>query len=326
VLSDLILILSESTLTLCVVAALVGLCVGSFLNVVIYRVPLRMHHDWKVQSTNYLNSIEEEDSDSGGDADSSKLATTANNGQTGSAPLTTDDLIENNSPPGLALPASHCTSCGTTLRSIDNIPLLSYIFLGGRCAHCGERISLRYPAIEVLCAVMTVVVALYFGFSWQMLAAAVFSWILIALSFIDIDEKLLPDDITLPGLWAGLVVNLFGVMTDLRSAVIGAIAGYLVLWFVYQLFKLTTGKEGMGFGDFKLLAMIGAWLGWQVLPLVIILSAVTGTAFGLFMIVSGRQQSGQQIPFGPYLAAGGWIALIWGDAIISRYLTFSGLG
>lgn len=323
--SDVILILTESTLALSIVAALVGLCVGSFLNVVIYRVPLRMHYDWKVQSTNYLKSLEVKDAAADNSTDSLTPAVTTNNGQTGAAPLSTDDLIDYDQPPGLALPPSHCTSCGTRLRSIDNIPLLSYIFLRGRCAHCGDSISLRYPAIEVLCAVVTVVVALYFGFSWQMLAAAVFSWILITLSFIDIDEKLLPDDITLPGLWAGLAINLFGVMTDIRSAVIGAIAGYLVLWLVYQLFKLTTGKEGMGFGDFKLLAMIGAWLGWQVLPLVIVLSALTGTAFGLFMIVSGRQQAGQQIPFGPYLAAGGWVALIWGNVIIDRYLAFSGL-
>ncbi len=289
-----------------------------------------MHHEWKSQSINYLKGLQDEQDEAGSTGEQKDHSPEAGvnastNGQSGAAPLTTEHLmVDDTAPPGLAMPRSHCTSCGTVLRAIDNIPVLSYVFLRGRCAHCGQAISLRYPAIELLCAVMTVVVSLYFGFSWQMLAAAVFTWVLIALSFIDIDEKLLPDDITLPGIWAGLLINLFGVMTDLQSAVIGAMAGYLVLWFVYQLFKLTTGKEGMGFGDFKLLAMIGAWLGWQVLPLVIILSALSGTLFGLFMILSGRQQHGQQIPFGPYLAAGGWIALIWGDSIIDAYLAFSG--
>jgi len=286
-----------------------------------------MHHDWKVQSTNYLDGLKQTETPSN-DGESPQIASNevANKAQSGSTPLTTEDqILADPAPPGLAFPPSHCTSCNTRLRAIDNIPVFSYLFLRGRCAHCNESISFRYPAIEILCAALTVVVSVYFGLSLQMLAAAVFTWVLITLSFIDIDEKLLPDDITLPALWAGLAINLFGTMTDLRSAVIGAIAGYLVLWSVYQLFKLTTGKEGMGFGDFKLLAMIGAWLGWQVLPLVIILSAVAGTLFGVIMILSGRQQQGQQMPFGPYLAAGGWVALIWGDGIINRYLAFSGL-
>jgi len=280
-----------------------------------------MHHDWKVQSQNYLKGLEQDAS-----ADPEEDSQPVSNGQAGSAPLTAEArVIEEPTPPGLAFPPSHCTSCNTRLRAIDNIPVLSYLFLRGRCAHCKASISFRYPAIEILCAVMTVVVSLYFGFTWQMLAAAVFTWILIALSFIDIDEKLLPDDITLPGLWAGLCINLAGVMTDIQSAVIGAMAGYLVLWSVYQLFRLTTGKEGMGYGDFKLLAMIGAWLGWQFLPLVIIVAALAGTLFGVFMIMTSRQTQGQQMPFGPWLAAGGWIALIWGDSIIARYLAFSGL-
>lgn len=325
--TDILAILSSSPLALSIVAAMIGLCVGSFLNVVIYRVPLRMHHEWKSQSINYLKGLTDDESAS--QPTESATETTINgatDGQSGATPLTTESLIEDSdAPPGIAFPRSHCTSCGTVLRAIDNIPVLSYLFLRGRCAHCGEGISFRYPAIEILCAILTVIVAYHFGVSWQTLAAAAFTWTLIALSFIDIDEKLLPDDITLPGIWAGLLINLFGIMTDLQSAVIGAMAGYLVLWIVYQLFKLTTGKEGMGFGDFKLLAMIGAWLGWQVLPLVIILSALSGTLFGLFMIVSGRQQHGQQVPFGPYLAAGGWVALIWGDKIIGSYLNFSGL-
>jgi leader peptidase (prepilin peptidase)/N-methyltransferase len=226
----------------------------------------------------------------------------------------------------LARPRSRCPHCGHAIRFYENIPILSYLWLRGKCSDCGARISPRYPLIELLTGVLSAIVAWHFGFGWQAGAALVLTWALIALSMIDIDHQLLPDSITLPFLWLGLVLSLFPVFADVRASLIGAIAGYLSLWSIYQLFKLLTGKEGMGFGDFKLLALLGAWMGWQSLPMIVLLSSAVGAVLGgAMMVIQGRGRH-QPIPFGPYLAIAGWIALLWGDQISGAYLRWSGLG
>ncbi len=269
-----------------------GLMVGSFLNVVILRLPKMMERDWQTQCREYL----EQESDA--DAD----------------------------PLSLSKPASTCPGCGHKIRFYENIPVISWLLLRGKCADCKAPISIRYPVIELVTALLSVVVAWHFGFGWQALAALVLTWALIALSVIDFDTQLLPDAITLPFLWLGLTLSLFPLFADMRTALIGAIAGYLSLWVVYQVFKLVTGKEGMGFGDFKLLALLGAWLGWQALPIVILLSSLVGAVVGILLItVQGRDRQ-TPIPFGPYLAAAGWIALLWGEQIKTTYLNYSGLG
>ncbi len=268
--------------------ALLGLLVGSFLNVVIYRLPRMMEADWRRQCAELTGS------DSAGQAEAS--------------------------PFNLITPRSACPHCQHRITALENIPLISYLFLHGRCRTCGAPISLRYPLVELLTAVVSATVAWHFGFGWQALGALLLSWSLIALSFIDTDTQLLPDDISLPMLWLGLGFNLFGTYTSLADAVLGAMAGYLSLWLVFMLFKLVTGKEGMGYGDFKLLAMLGAWLGWQSLPLIIMLSSVVGATFGIAMLLLARLGRSQPIPFGPYIACAGWIALLWGDPITQAYL------
>ncbi|HFD80314.1 MAG TPA: prepilin peptidase [Gammaproteobacteria bacterium] len=268
-----------------------GLLVGSFLNVVIYRLPLMMDREWKAQAREQLGQEPVEE-----------------------APLS------------LARPASRCPACGHRIRFYENIPVLSYLLLRGRCSSCKTAISLRYPLVELLTGVLSVAVAWHFGFSWQTGAALLLTWTLIVLSLIDVDHQLLPDAITLPVLWLGLVLSLFPVFADVRSSLIGAAAGYLALWIVYQLFRLITGREGMGYGDFKLLALLGAWLGWQALPLIVLLSSVVGAVLGAtLMLVQGRDRH-HAIPFGPYLAIAGWIALLWGDRITAAYLRYAGLG
>ncbi|MDX1594970.1 MAG: A24 family peptidase [Gammaproteobacteria bacterium] len=274
------------------VAALFGLVTGSFLNVVIHRLPRMMERDWRRECRELAGETAPAD---GGDE-------------------ARFDLVQ---------PASHCPRCGHGIAAHDNIPLLSYVWLGGRCRHCRAPISLRYPAIELLTAVLTVVVAWRFGVTWQAAAAIPLTWALIALSFIDLDHKLLPDLITLPLIWAGLVVNLGGLYTDLPSAVVGAVAGYLSLWLVYHLFRLLTGKRGMGYGDFKLLAAFGAWLGWQLLPVVVLLSSLVGAVTGLGMMLLAGHRRGTPIPFGPFLAAAGWTALLWGDSLVRAYLDWA---
>jgi len=267
-----------------------GLLVGSFLNVVIHRLPLMMERGWQAQCKDYLGESPAEQ-----------------------APIT------------LAKPASNCPHCGHKIRFYENIPVLSYLWLRGKCSSCRQAISIRYPLIELLTAVMSAVIAWHFGFGWQAGTALLLSWALIALSMIDTDHQLLPDAITLPFLWLGLTLSLFPVFADMRSSLIGAIAGYLSLWTVYQLFKLFTGKEGMGFGDFKLLALLGAWLGWQSLPMIILLSSAVGAVLGGAMIAIQGRDRAQPIPFGPYLAIAGWIALLWGERISSAYLHWSGI-
>lgn len=274
-------------------AAVLGLVLGSFLNVVILRLPRRMRAEWLAQCRELL-------------------AAGAEPGDEAPAP-------------GVATGRSQCPHCGQVITAAQNIPVLSYLLLRGRCASCGARISARYPLVEGLTAVLSVIVVWQLGATWQAAAGLLLTWGLIALAFIDYDHQLLPDAITLPGIWAGLVVNLFGVFTDLPSAVIGAVAGYVALWAVFHLFKLATGKEGMGFGDFKLLSLFGAWLGWQMLPLVILLGALVGAVLGGVLIFAHGRDSQVPMPFGPFLAASGWIAMLWGEEITGAYLQFAGL-
>ncbi len=287
-------LLVSSVLAQGVLAALLGLLVGSFLNVVILRLPVMMQRDWRAQCQDVV----------------------------GLQPLEQPP----HEPFNLVRPRSRCPSCGHLIRAHENIPVLSYILLRGRCSACDTRISIRYPVVEALAAVMAVAVALRFGFTVQCAFALLLTWGLIALTFIDIDQQLLPDSITLPLLWLGLGLSVFTVFVDSHTSILGAIAGYLSLWLVYHAFRLLTGKEGMGHGDFKLFALFGAWLGWQVLPLIILLSSVVGALVGIALILTGRAGKSQPLPFGPYLAAAGWVAMMWGDAILHAYLTAVGLG
>jgi leader peptidase (prepilin peptidase)/N-methyltransferase len=291
------------------VCVLVGLMVGSFLNVVVHRLPVMLQRDWRSQSAEILTEWSEE---SDAPAPVRRVA----------------DALRALEPPGrrynLVVPRSACPSCGRTIRAWENIPILSYAWLRGRCAGCKSRISLRYPLVEALTAAISGYVGWRFGFTPAALGALIFSWCLIAAAFIDFDTQLLPDDLTLPLIWAGFAFNLWGTFTSLESAVIGAAAGYLSLWSVYWVFKLATGKEGMGFGDFKLLAAIGAFLGWKMLPAVILLSSLVGAVVGILLIVAARHGRQVPIPFGPYLAAAGIIALFWGEAINRTYLRLLG--
>ena len=225
----------------------------------------------------------------------------------------------------LSKPRSRCPHCGHAITALENIPVISYLALKGRCKECKAPISKRYPLIELFTAVISAVVAWHFGFSIAVVGGLLLSWALLALTFIDVDHQLLPDSITLPLLWLGLSFNLFATYTDISSAVIGAIAGYLALWLVYHAFRLVTGKEGMGYGDFKLLAALGAWMGWQALPMIILLSSLVGAVVGISLILLKQQHRDIPIPFGPYLAAAGWLALIWGDTLSTAYLNWSGL-
>ncbi len=277
---------STPAFVLCVL--LLGLLVGSFLNVVIHRLPIMMQRDWRAQAREFLELPAE--------------------------PATTFNLV---------LPHSHCPHCDHQIRAWENIPLVSWLALRGKCSACRAPISRRYPLVELLCGLLSAYVAWHFGFSWQAGAMLVLTWGLLAMSMIDIDHQLLPDAIVLPLLWLGLIVNGLGLFAPLSDALWGAIAGYLSLWSVYWLFKLVTGKEGMGYGDFKLLALLGAWGGWQVLPLTILLSSVVGAVLGSLMLRLQKAESGTAIPFGPYLAIAGWIALLWGDRITSSYLQFA---
>lgn len=264
---------------------LLGLTVGSFLNVVIHRLPKMLERQWRTECA----ELEGQEN----------------------PPAARYDLI---------VPRSGCPACGHQISAFENIPVVSYLALGGKCSACRARISPRYPVVEALSGALSGYIAWRFGFGAAALGALIFAWALIALAFIDLDTFFLPDDITLPLLWTGMLFNLWGVFTDLQSAVIGAIGGYMALWSVFWLFKLATGKEGMGYGDFKLLAAIGAWLGWKMLPLTILLSSFVGAAIGILLMVVARHGRNVPIPFGPYLAIAGLIALLYGDAINKYYL------
>ncbi len=273
-----------------------GLIVGSFLNVVIYRLPKRMEQELKDACDELAGQATEYQS----------------NKWFGLAYLMT--------------PPSTCLSCGHRIKAWENIPVISWLLQKGRCTSCGTHLSIQYPVVELLTAIMSVAIAWHFGFTWQALAALALTWALITMSVIDIKLQLLPDVLILPLIWLGLMLNLNGWFTDIESAVYGAVAGYLSLWFIFHLFLLVTGKEGMGYGDFKLFALFGAWLGWQFLPQILLISAVVGAISGLSMILFLRRDKAVPIPFGPYLAAAGWIAMLWGDEINQSYLQFAGIG
>ncbi|CAK0742056.1 Leader peptidase / N-methyltransferase [Gammaproteobacteria bacterium] len=271
-----------------------GLMVGSFLNVVIHRLPRMLEQQWRLQC-----------------AECSEASPTTPT----PAPTTYN----------LALPASHCPGCGHTLTVIENIPLLSFLMQRGRCRACGIPISRRYPMIETIAGLSGAVVVWHFGLTWQAGAALGLSWTLIAASAIDLEHQLLPDVITLPLLWFGLALSLGGIFVGPSTAIIGAMAGYLSLWGVYWIFRLLTGKEGMGYGDFKLLAALGAWMGWQTLPVVVLFFSLVGAVVGIALILAGGRDRRQPIPFGPFLAAAGWIALLWGRDLFYVYLRWSRL-
>ena len=288
------------------VVFLFSLAIGSFLNVVIHRVPVMLEREWRSQAEQILQGEED----------------------IGLKP----DLQADPKPKyNLVVPRSACPKCGAQITAAQNIPVISYLLLKGKCAKCGARISARYPMVELGTAILSAVVAWKFGFVWYTAAALLLTWTLVALTGIDIDHQLLPDNMTLPLVWIGLLLSLaatipsVGLPVDPRSSIIGAIAGYLSLWSVYHAFRLLTGKEGMGYGDFKLFAALGAWLGWQMLLPIILLAAFTGAVIGILMIALRRRDRNIPIPFGPYLAAAGWIALLWGDDIVTSYLHFAGV-
>ncbi|HAT6344128.1 TPA: prepilin peptidase [Aeromonas hydrophila] len=267
---------------------LFSLMIGSFLNVVIHRLPIMLEREWQAEYLGYFNP---------------------------------EIQPQQEERYNLMVPRSACPHCGHAITAMENIPLLSWLWLKGRCRECQAPISVRYPLVELLTAQLSLVVAATFAPGWGLLAALLLTWVLVALTFIDLDKMLLPDQLTLPLLWGGLLFNLAGGFAPLADAVIGAMAGYLVLWSLYWAFKLLTGKEGMGYGDFKLLAALGAWLGWQALPIVLLLSSLVGAFIGIGLILLRNHHQNKPIPFGPYLAIAGWIALLWGDTITRWYLT-----
>lgn len=289
-----------------IVIGILSSCIGSFLNVVIWRLPRMMKHQWHTQCIDFLSNEENYS------IEALKSAQPC-------------DPPQWPKPYNLMLPHSHCPKCAHPISWWENIPVVSYLLLKGRCRKCQHAISLRYPLIELFTALVGMIVAWHFGWSWHTVGALIFSYMLIVLSVIDMDHQILPDEITLLGIWVGLGFSLTGLFCTPQEAIIGAGAGYLILWGLYWAFKWLTGKEGMGYGDFKLLALIGAFCGWQALFLVIILSSFLGAAVGLTQIALGRLKRTTPIPFGPYLAIGGWVALMWLDPIQSLYFQY-GLG
>jgi leader peptidase (prepilin peptidase)/N-methyltransferase len=275
----------DTPVVLAALCALLGLFVGSFLNVVIHRLPLMLEREWQEQAADLRG-----------------------------------ESLERASPFNLATPRSRCPHCGTQVPALDNIPVISFLLLRGKCRHCAAPIGGRYPFVELVSAALAGFAGWHFGDPLTTAGALILIWALIALTFIDLDTQLLPDNITLPLVWLGLLFNLGGTFAPLADAVIGAVAGYMSLWLVFHLFRLVTGKEGMGYGDFKLLAAIGAWLGWQMLPLTILLSSVVGAVVGISLILFSRHERNHPIPFGPYLATAGLIALFFGPALNARYL------
>ena len=275
-----------------------GLVVGSFLNVVIYRLPIMLDRQWREQCAELS-------------ADSAAAT----------LPAGTPTRFN------LVVPRSACPACRAPITALQNIPLLSWVLLRGRCANCGKAISARYPLVEALTGTLSALVAWKFGFGWAALAGMLLTWFLVALTFIDIDHQLLPDSLTLPLLWIGLLLSLWAaqaggspIPVDPRSSLIGVMAGYVSLWSVYHLFRLLTGKEGMGYGDFKLFAALGAWLGWQMLLPIILIAAAAGAVVGVLLITIRRQNRSTPIPFGPFLAAAGWLMMMFGPGVVGRYL------
>ena len=285
---QIITLLSEQQAVFITACFVLGLLLGSFLNVVILRLPAMMQKDWHQQCSELLEIESQQD--------------------------------DKETPFNLVTPRSCCPKCGHKITSLENIPVISYIILRGKCASCKTHISAQYPTIEAVTAILSVAVALKFGVSAETFWGLLFTWALVSLTMIDAKTQLLPDNITLPLLWLGILVNTSGVFTDLESSVFGAMVGYLILWSIYKLFKAITGKEGMGYGDFKLLAALGAWMGWQMLPQIILLSSLVGAAIGIAMIAFTRHNKNIPIPFGPYLAIAGWIAFMWGQDINRLWL------
>jgi leader peptidase (prepilin peptidase)/N-methyltransferase len=302
-------IFSSSPPVFIAVAGILGLLIGSFLNVVIYRLPRMLQREWREQCEALLAEDGGLGHPAGSDPERSQGGETFN----------------------LISPGSACPSCASPIKAYQNIPVISYLWLKGRCANCSAKIPVRYPVVELMTGIVSALVAWRFGYSLECGAALIMAWSLIALAVIDLDTQLLPDIITLPLLWLGLAASLFShpdgsvIFTDPRSAIIGGIVGYLSLWSIYQGFKLATGKEGMGYGDFKLLAALGAWLGWQMLLLIVLLSAVVGLIAALGMKIFRGHDHQIPIPFGPYLAVAGFVAMLWGPPILSAYLGGSGL-
>jgi leader peptidase (prepilin peptidase)/N-methyltransferase len=346
-----------------------SLLVGSFLNVVIHRLPIMLDREWRAQAREMLDDGRQAEATApgadaavtepaaegapmepacgaapidygrdavivgpGGDAAGAESAAIEPVGESAAIRPGGEPVIHL-APYNLVVPRSACPRCNAPIRAHQNIPVLSYLWLGGRCASCRARISPRYPLIELATGVLSAAIAWRFGWHWQTLAALMLTWSLIALAVIDYDHQLLPDAITLPLLWLGLLLSIAWhpelqptVPVDPASAIIGAATGYLILWLVYWVFKLITGREGMGYGDFKLLAAFGAWMGWQMLPLVILLSALSGAVIGIALIVLRRRERGRPMPFGPFLAVAGWIAMMWGPSLVDYYTSYTGLG
>ena len=269
-----------------------GALIGSFLNVVILRLPPLLEYDWRCQCRDLLELD----------------------------PSTSDR------PPGIVVSRSRCQQCGHNIRAWENLPVISYLALGGKCSACKKRISARYPLVELTTAILFTLTIWHLGPDLQGLSALVLTAFLIAMAGIDFDHQLLPDNLTLPLMWLGILLNLWAVHTDLESSIVGAIAGYIVLWSIYHLFRLLTGKEGMGYGDFKLLAALGAWMGWQMLPLIVLLSSVAGALVGLILMGSGKLKRDKPMAFGPFIAAAGWVAMVWGREIIDFYSRSSAFG
>lgn len=288
-------LVSESAPIFIAIVFAFALLIGSFLNVVIYRLPIMMEHEWRRQADELINTPSEQE-----------------------LPEGRFDLV---------VPRSRCPSCGTLITALQNVPVISYLFLKGRCAKCKTSISVRYPLVELLTALLAATAAWYFGPGWEALMAIALTLALVPIAMIDADTQLIPDSIVLPLMWLGLAMSLFHPMPGSNTlfisptdAIIGAMAGYLALWSIFWLFKLSTGKDGMGYGDFKLLAALGAWLGWQQLPIIIMMSAVVGAVINISMIVAKGRDRSIPIPFGPYLAAAGWITMLWGETIKNAYI------
>ncbi len=286
---------AESPMLFVAVVFAFCLVIGSFLNVVIHRLPIMMEREWREQAAELVSNPPEKE-----------------------LPEHRFDLV---------VPRSRCPSCGTTIKAWQNIPVVSYLLLGGKCSKCRESISARYPLVELMAAVLAALCAWRFGVGWEAVMAIVMTLTLVPIAMIDADTQLIPDSIVLPLMWVGLAMSLYHPMAGAetlfilpRDAIVGAMAGYLSLWTIYQLFKLVTGKEGMGYGDFKLLAALGAWLGWQQLPMIILMSAVVGAIVGIALMAFHKHERSVPIPFGPYLAAAGWITMLWGETIRNTYL------
>jgi len=276
-----------------IVVGLFSLLIGSFLNAAIYRIPIMLQQSWREECEELF----------GGD----------------NKPRNSKEKFN------LWVPRSQCPTCGHMITALENIPVLSYLFLRGKCSSCKTHISIQYPILELLTALISVFVAWKVGFGWQTLAALVFTWTLITLSMIDAKTMLLPDNLTLPLMWLGIAVNYYGFFADLQSSVLGAMFGYLSLWSLFQVFKLITGKEGMGYGDFKILAAIGAWGGWQILPFTVFVASTLGAIIGIILIVIQRNKESQPVPFGPWLALAGFIGFIWRDEVIDIMGRYFGL-